>query len=119
MVLLVGAGLLLRSFLRVLGIDMGFKPESTLCVSIDLTLSKYPTPKDQARFFRQVIEGIKSLEGVQSVGGSGMPPLGNRSGTITGLAVEGRSEEIGGASFAIISPDYFRTMGIPLKQGLR
>jgi putative ABC transport system permease protein len=117
MVLLVGAGLLLRSFLRVLGIDMGFKPEHTLCVSIDLTLSKYPTPKDQARFFQQVIEGIKSLEGVQSVAGSGMPPLGNRTGTITGLAVEGRSEEIGGASFAIISPDYFRTMGIPLKQG--
>ena len=117
MVLLVGAGLLLRSFLRVLGIDMGFKPEHTLCVSIDLTLSKYPTPKDQARFFQQVIEGIKSLEGVQSVAGSGMPPLGNRTGTITGFAVEGRSEEIGGASFAIISPDYFRTMGIPLKQG--
>jgi predicted permease len=117
MVLLVGAGLLLRSFLRVLGIDMGFKPEHTLCVSIDMTLSKYPTPKDQARFFQQVIEGIKSLEGVQSVAGSGMPPLGNRTGTIDGFAVEGRSEEIGGASFAIISPDYFRTMGIPLKQG--
>jgi putative ABC transport system permease protein len=117
MVLLVGAGLLFRSFLRVLGIDMGFKPEHTLCVSIDLTLSKYPTPKEQARFFQQVIEGIKSLEGVQTVGGSGMPPLGNRTGTITGFAVEGRSEEIGGASFAIISPDYFRTMRIPLKQG--
>ena len=117
MVLLVGAGLLLRSFLRVLEIDLGFKPEHTLCVSIDLTLSKYPTPKDQARFFQQVIEGIKSWEGVQSVAGSGMPPLGNRTGTVTGFAVEGRSEEIGGASFDIISPDYFRTMGIPLKQG--
>ncbi|MGO8733509.1 MAG: ADOP family duplicated permease [Terriglobia bacterium] len=117
MVLLVCSGLLLRSFLRVLGIDMGFKPEHTLCVSIDLTLSKYPIPKDQARFFQQVIEGIKSLEGVQSVAGSGMPPLGNRTGTINGLGVEGRSEEIGGASFATISPDYFRTMGIPLKQG--
>jgi putative ABC transport system permease protein len=117
MVLLVGAGLLFRSFLRVLGIDLGFKPEHTLCVSIDLTLSKYPTPKDQARFFQRVMEGVKSLEGVQSVAGSGMPPLGNRTGTITGFAVEGRSEEIGGASFATISPDYFRTMGIPLKQG--
>jgi putative ABC transport system permease protein len=117
MVLLVGAGLLFRSFLRVLGIDLGFKPEHTLCVSIDLTLSKYPTPKDQVRFFQQVIEGIKSLEGVQSVAGSGMPPLGNRTGMITGMGVEGRSKEIGSASFAIISPDYFRTMGIPLKQG--
>jgi len=117
MVLLVGAGLLFRSFMRVLGIDLGFKPEHTLCVSIDLTLSKYPTPKDQVRFFKQVMEGIKSLEGVRSVAGSGMPPLGNRSGMVTGLGVEGRSKEIGGASFAIISPDYFHTMGIPIKQG--
>ncbi len=117
MVLLVGAGLLFRSFLRVLGIDLGFKSEHTLCLTIDLTLSKYPTPKDQARFFQQVIEGVKSLEGVQSVGGSGMPPLGNRSGVVTGLAVEGQSEEIPSASYATISPDYFRTMGIPLNQG--
>jgi putative ABC transport system permease protein len=117
MVLLVGAGLLFRSFMRVLGIDLGFKAERTLCLTVDLTLSKYPTPNQQARFFEQVIDGIKSLEGVRSVAGSGMPPLGNRTGTITGLAVEGRSEEIGGASFAIISPDYFRTIGIPVKQG--
>jgi len=118
MVLLVGAGLLFRSFLRVLGLDLGFKPEHTLCLTIDLTLSKYPTPKDQARFFEQVIQGVRSLEGVQSVGGSGMPPLlDTRSGMVTGLGVEGRSEAIGSASFATISPGYFRTMRIPLKQG--
>jgi putative ABC transport system permease protein len=118
MILLVGAGLLFKSFLRVLGIDLGFKSQRTLCLTIDLTLSKYPTEKDQARFFQQVIEGVKGLEGVQSVGGSGMPPLlDTRSGMVTGLAVEGRSEEIPSASYATISPDYFRTMGIPLKQG--
>ena len=117
MVLLVGAGLLFRSFMRVLGIDLGFKPERILCLTVDLTLSKYPTPNQQARFFEQVIDGIRSLEGVRSVAGSGMPPLGGRSGMVTGLVVEGRSEEIRTASFAIISPDYFRTMGIPLRQG--
>jgi putative ABC transport system permease protein len=118
MVLLVGAGLLFRSFLRVLGVNLGFKTEHTLCLTIDLTPSKYPTPKDQARFFQQVIEGVKRLEGVQTVGGTGMPPLlRNRSGTVTGLAVEGRSEEIRTASYATINPDYFRTLGIPLKQG--
>ena len=118
MILLVGAGLLFKSFQRVLGIDLGFKSQRTLCLTIDLTLSKYPTDKDQARFFQQVIEGVKSLEGVQSVGGSGMPPLlDTRSGMVTGLAVEGRSEEIPSASYATISPDYFRTMGIPLEQG--
>jgi putative ABC transport system permease protein len=117
MVLLVGAGLLFRSFLRVLGIDPGFKPERTLCVTVDLTFSKYPTAKDQVRFFQQVIEGIKNLQGVQSVGGSGMPPLEGRNGSLTGLAVEGRSEDIRNSSFAMISPDYFRTLGIPLKMG--
>jgi putative ABC transport system permease protein len=88
-----------------------------LSLTIDLTLSKYPTPKDQARFFQQVIEGIKSLEGVQLVGGSGCPPLGNRLNSVSNLAVEGRSESIPTAFVAKVSPDYFRAMRIPLKQG--
>ena len=117
MVLLVGAGLLFRSFLRVRGIDPGFKSEHTLSLTIDLTLSKYPTPKDQTRFFQQVIEGIKRIEGVQLVGGSGCPPLGGRLNSESGLAVEGRSEQIDLAFVAKVSPDYFRTMKIPLKQG--
>jgi putative ABC transport system permease protein len=117
MVLLVGAGLLFRSFLRVRGIDPGFKSEHTLSLTVDLTLSKYPKPNDQARFFQQVLEGIKSLGGVQSVGGSGCPPLGGRLNSESDLAVEGRAEKIPMAFVANVSPDYFRTMGIPLVQG--
>jgi putative ABC transport system permease protein len=117
MVLLVGAGLLFRSFLRVRGIDPGFRPAHILSLTIDLTLSKYPTARDQARYFRQVIEGIKSLDGVQWVGSSGCPPLGNRLNSVSDMAVEGRSEKISHAFVANISPDYFRATGIPLKQG--
>jgi putative ABC transport system permease protein len=117
MVLLVGAGLLFRSFLQVRGIDPGFKSVNTLSLTVDLTLSKYPNPKEQARFFERVIEGIKSLDGVESVGGSGCPPLGGRLNSVSDLAVEGRSEKIPMAFVATISPDYFRTMRIPLKQG--
>ena len=117
MVLLVGAGLLFKSFLRVRGIDPGFKSERTLSLTIDLTLSKYPTPKDQARFFQQLLEGIKSTDGVQSVGGSGCPPLGGHLNSVSDLAVEGRSERIPLTFVAKVSPDYFRTMGIPLRQG--
>jgi putative ABC transport system permease protein len=117
MALLVGAGLLFKSFLRVRGIDPGFKSDRTLSLTIDLTLSKYPTPKDQARFFQQVLEGIKSLGGVQTVGGSGSPPLGGRLNSVSNLAVEGRAEKIPMAFVANVSPDYFRTMGIPLRQG--
>jgi putative ABC transport system permease protein len=116
MVLLVGAGLLFRSFLRVRGIDLGFKSEHILCLTIDLTPAKYPTPKDQARYFEQVIEGIKSLQGVQSVGGSGCPPLGGRKNSVHDSVVEGRSGELP-ITVANVSPDYFRTMKIPLKQG--
>ena len=117
MVLLVGAGLLFKSFMRVRGIDPGFKSEHILSLAVDLTPSKYPTPADQSRFFQQVIEGIKGLGGVQSVGGSSSPPLGMRLNTVGDMAVEGRSEKIPVASFASVSPDYFRTMGIPLVQG--
>jgi putative ABC transport system permease protein len=117
LVLLVGAGLLFRSFLQVRGIDPGFKSTHTLSLTIDLTLSKYPTPKDQARFFARVIEGIKSLEGVQWVGGNGCPPLGGRLNSFNDMAVEGRSERIPIAFVGKVSPDYFRAMNVPLKQG--
>jgi putative ABC transport system permease protein len=116
MVLLVGGGLLFRSFLRVRGVDLGYKSEHILCLTVDLTPTKYPTPKDQARYFEQVIEGIKSLEGVQSVGGSGCPPLGARKNTVDDSVVERRSGELP-IAFANVSPDYFRTMEIPLRQG--
>jgi putative ABC transport system permease protein len=117
MVLLVGAGLLFKSFLRARGIDPGFKSEHILSLAVDLTPSKYPTPQDQSRFFQQVITGIKGLGGVQAVGGSSSPPLGMNLSTVTDMAVEGRAEKIPIAYYASVSPEYFRTMGIPLVQG--
>ena len=117
MVLLVGAGLLFRSFLRARGIDMGFQSSHTLTLTIDLTLSKYATPRDQARFFEQVMERIKGLPGVQAVGGSGCPPLGNRLNSAGGIAIQGQGETIVRVFYATISPDYFRTLEIPLKAG--
>jgi putative ABC transport system permease protein len=117
LVLLVGAGLLFRSFLRVRGIDPGFKTERTLSLSIDLTLAKYPTPKDQARFFEKAIAAIKSLDGVQLVGGGGCLPLGGSTASISDLRIEGQPETIPITLYAKVSPDYFRAMGIPLHQG--
>ena len=117
LVLLVGAGLLVRSFMRVRGIDMGFKFEHTLSMDIDLTPSKYPTSRDQSRFFQQVMERIKGLGGVESVGGSSGPPLGGYTSSISDLTLQGRPEQIPTTIYAMVSPDYFRTMGIPLMQG--
>jgi putative ABC transport system permease protein len=117
MVLLVGAGLLFRSFLQVRGIDMGFKSQNILSMTIDLTPSQYITPKAQAAFFQQVLERIKSLDGVQAAG-STIPPLGNRSTMVgTALGIEGQSIEVPDASFAAVTTEFFRTLGIPLVQG--
>jgi putative ABC transport system permease protein len=117
LVLLVGAGLLVKSFLRVRGIDMGFKSEHTLSLAMDLSPTKYPTPRDQSRFFQQVIEAIKGLGGVELVGGSSGAPLGGNTSSMTGLTLQGRQEELPTTLFSMVSPDYFRTMEIPLLQG--
>lgn len=117
-VLLVGAGLLFRSFLQVRGIDMGFKPKNVMSMTIDLTPSSYASPSDQSRFFRQVIEKIRGLQGVSSVAASSCPPLGNRMDTVmTEIALGRRMEEIPSILSARVTSDYFRTMGIPLIQG--
>ncbi|MGO8732624.1 MAG: ADOP family duplicated permease [Terriglobia bacterium] len=118
MVLLVGAGLLFRSFLRVRRIDMGFMSENILSMTIDLTPSEYTTPNVQAAFFQQLMERIRGLEGVQAVGGSSCPPLGNRETSVTtALNVGGQSVEVPDARTTAVSPDYFRAMGIPLMRG--
>ena len=117
MTLVVGAGLLVKSFLLVRGIDMGFKADHTLSMMIALTPSKYATPSDQARFFQQVMEGIRGLAGVQSVGASNGGPSGGGLDSISGLTLQGRQEKIADTFYSMVSPDYFRSMGIPLVQG--
>jgi putative ABC transport system permease protein len=117
MVLLIGAGLLLRSFLRLRGVDPGFRTDHTLCLTIDLTPAKYPKPQDQARFFKRVIEQLNILAGVQSVGASSsLDFYGSSGGTISGVQVEGRPEPFD-TGWTTVSADYFRTMGIPLLNG--
>jgi putative ABC transport system permease protein len=118
MVLLVGGGLLFRSFLRVRGADLGFRSQNVLSMTVDLTPSVYATPNAQAAFFEQLMERIRGLEGVQAVAGSSCPPLGNRETSVTtAMKVEGQVVEVSDARTTAVSPDYFRAMGIPLTQG--
>jgi putative ABC transport system permease protein len=116
MVLLIGAGLLFRSFLRLRGMDTGFRSDRILSLSIDLTTSKYPKPRDQAAFFQQVMEKVRGLRGVESVGGGSSLPSESAGGSVTGVTIEGRPEPVN-VVFRTVSPDYFRTLGIPLLQG--
>jgi putative ABC transport system permease protein len=116
MVLLIGAGLLFRSFLRLRGMDTGFRSDRILSLSIDLTTSKYPKPGDQAAFFREVIEKIRGLREVGSVAAGNSLPSESAGASATGVAIEG-STEPANIVFRTVSSDYFRTLGIPLLQG--
>jgi putative ABC transport system permease protein len=120
LILLVGAGLFIKSFLRVQEIRPGFNSQHVLIASVALPGAKY---KDQQRpeFFRQLIERLANSPGVQAVGGSINLPL-NASGYSIGRAMipEGRPltvDESINASFATITGDYFRAFQIPLLAG--
>jgi putative ABC transport system permease protein len=117
MVLLCGAGLLLKSFVRMRGIDPGFRSDRILTLNVNLTPSQYPKPPEQTRFFQQAIERIRSLPGVQAVGAGTSLPLGSYSMTVSGLTIEGKPDADSAVSLVMVSPDYLRTLAIPLVLG--
>ncbi len=117
MVLLCGAGLLFKSFLRMRGIDPGYRSDRILTLNVNLTLSQYPKPLDQTRFFQQAIERVKVLPGVEAVGAGTSLPLGGYSMTVSGLTIEGKPDAESMVSLTMVSPDYLRTLGIPLVLG--
>jgi putative ABC transport system permease protein len=117
-VLLVGAGLLVRSLLRLQQTDLGYSVDSVLTFEVNLAGERYREAAGQDRFFDALYTRVAALPGVIAVGGSGTIPL--RGGSMASLAIEGRSlpegklPEIG---YQPVSDDLFRAMGIPLKQG--
>jgi putative ABC transport system permease protein len=117
MVLLCGAGLLLKSFLRMRGIDPGYRSDRVLTLNVNLTLSQYPKPLEQTQFFQQAIERIRVLPGVQAVGAGTSIPLGGYSMSVSGMTIEGKPDTDVVSSLVMVSPDYLRTLGIPLVQG--
>jgi putative ABC transport system permease protein len=107
----------LKSFLRMRGIDPGFRSDRILTLNVNLTLSQYPKPLDQTRFFQQAIERIKVLPGVQAVGAGTSIPLGGYSMTVSGMTIEGKPDADVASSLVMVSPDFLRTLTIPLVQG--
>ncbi len=117
-VLLLGAGLLLKSFLRLRGVDPGFKRENLLLATVSLTEAKYPEPFAQARFFQQAGERVQALGGIQSVGLTACPPLGLAyMMTASGFEIEGRGAQDAQISYTTANGAFFRTLGIPLLGG--
>lgn len=119
LVLLISAGLLIRSVIRLRDVNTGFNPENLLTMSVALPNAKYPKAPAWIAFYNQIIERIQSLPGVKSAGVTSVLPFsGNFDGR--GLAVETRpkprGEEIS-VDLYIATPGYLRAMGIPLLQG--
>lgn len=119
-VLLIGAGLMINSFMRLRSVDAGFQPDKLLTMRIILTPSKYPDQPKRAAFFTELLRRVEALPGVQDVGAISWLPLTMRGGS-NGFTIEGRPEpprdQLPIALVRVISPGYFRTMGIPLLRG--
>ena len=116
-VLVVGAGLLIRSFLRVLDVDMGFHPERAAAVRVDPN-SSYKTQGQKNAYFTEVLRRVSEVEGVESAGLSDALPLGhNRSWGVAAKGVQYTPETFPFGFPRIISEGYFRAMGVPLKRG--
>jgi putative ABC transport system permease protein len=118
LILLVGTGLLLRSFSRLRAVDLGFQPNHILTMEISLPDARYPDPQ-KAAFFAQLLDRIRSLPGVQSAGAIGHLPLG---GDIESYAmqVEGRAplpNEFANPDCHVVMPGYLEAMEVPLVEG--
>ena len=120
LMLLVGAGLLIKSFFHLLNSNPGFDTAHVLSVTLPLSRSKYPEPGQQTAFLQQVIERVKALPGVESVGATNQLPLGNKELRNT-FNIEGRPPAAPGQRLSarnqIVTTDYFRAMNIPLRRG--
>ena len=119
-VLLLGAGLMLRSFDKLIAVEPGFDPENVLTMQVWLPESKYTDGNKIAAFYQQTLERIRQVPGVKSASGINFLPLSGW-GDVTGFAIEGRAAPLPGqepgAEYRVIDGDYFRVMGIPLLKG--
>jgi predicted permease len=116
-VLLVGAGLLIRSFLRVLDVNMGFRPDRAAALRIDPN-SSYKTQEQRNAYFTDALHRVLDVPGIEAAGLSDALPLGhNRSWGIAAKGVVYTPENYPNGFPRIISDGYFHAMGVPLKKG--
>jgi putative ABC transport system permease protein len=122
-VLLIGAGLMIRTLWNLQHVPMGFDPRNLVTANISLPSARYPQREQKTGFFQQLIEGVRALPGVQAVGAiSRLPATGGYGAT--SIAIEGRAEMTNLLPQArpriyprTVTPDYFQAMRIPLLKG--
>jgi putative ABC transport system permease protein len=120
LVLLVGAGLLIKSFWRLQKVDPGFNPDNALTAWVSLPTNKYAEAPRRVLFFQQLIEHVSALPGVQAAGAAHVVPMTGNDYVLS-FQIDGRPPLPPGASqstnYYSVSANYFKAMGIPLRRG--
>jgi len=120
LILLVGSGLLLRSFVALMRVDPGFDPAHTMTVKVSIPTAKYGDAARQQSFFNQLFEKIGALPGVTAAGGTSFLPIAGL-GAATGFEIVGQPKPAAGqgpvTDVRVITHDYFKAMGVPLLRG--
>ncbi len=120
LVLLMGAGLLIRSFQRLVAVDPGFRPENLLTAWIQFPNARYEKDDQKNQFFAQLLDSIRAIPGVRSASADGFLPF---AGIIagTGAQVEGQPilppSQQPDVNVSLVEPGFFETLGIPLISG--
>jgi len=117
LVLLAGAGLMIGSLVHLLGVNLGFDPKNVITMRMSLPEARYPLSRTAA-FYKALQDQVRSLPGMEAVAIVNQLPMSDAAAN-TSFEVDGRlgGTDINVADSQIISPDYFRAMGIPLLRG--
>ena len=120
LVLLMGAGLLMRSFYQLQSIDLGFDPHDVLTFRTNLPLAKYKSDEQQAAFYHRALERIRALPGVTVAGASQVFPLAGDDYILSFVQVGKPPVPVGNqpsAAYYVATPGYFAAFRIPVKRG--
>jgi len=120
MLLLIGSGLLLRSFVRMQEVPPGFQPDHLLVADLPVSPTAYAKPEQRFEFFDRLVESAKTLPGVRSAAAASFLPVSG-GGSIIHFNITGRPpkspKEFIAAGYRTITPNYLETLGVPLLQG--
>src|SRR5205085_12065655 len=117
LVLLVAAGLTIRSFARVQRVPAGFNADRVLTFGLNLPSARYPEPQQRADFWERALERVRQIPGVEIAGATSRLPLLPGNST-RGLKIRELPPDVQASShYRTASPEYFRAMGIPLLRG--
>jgi putative ABC transport system permease protein len=119
--LLIGAGLTVRSLINLQRVDPGFRPENVLTVQFSLDFSRYTTDEKTLAFWDSLLQKVQSVSGVTSVAAAGDFPLDKSPAFSNQFAIEGRQDNPADAKpiaeLNVITPEYLNVLGIPLLSG--